>query len=306
MCTLDPLLENLGVVIDNFMIPGRFHFLTHVHSDHMSGLSKNFTLQIYCTEISRDLLMIQKPIDKSRFVILNENKRFLLDETLFVTPIQANHCDGSIMLLFEVDELRILYTGDFRYDREWRFFPMLHFPISKLYFDDTLSNFYQVPNYSETVISMKEAIFELREIYGFGIQIFINSSILGIEMILRKLSRDLREGFSISASLDDSFRGLQIRYLLGDVIVDTPTTLTLGHRQKDDLDNHQWIIPTSTHFLCLNKKPDFKLIPDNHRYIWFSTHADKREIEKLQHLCQPKEAIGCKYTFENLQCLKKK
>lgn len=33
---------------------------------------------------------------------------------LSVTAIPAGHCPGSIMLLFEKDDKRILYTGDFR------------------------------------------------------------------------------------------------------------------------------------------------------------------------------------------------
>lgn len=33
---------------------------------------------------------------------------------LSVTAIPAGHCPGSIMLLFETDDKRILYTGDFR------------------------------------------------------------------------------------------------------------------------------------------------------------------------------------------------
>ncbi len=38
---------------------------------------------------------------------------------LKVTPIRADHCPGSVMFLFEVVEKdkRILYTGDFRFDK---------------------------------------------------------------------------------------------------------------------------------------------------------------------------------------------
>lgn len=32
-----------------------------------------------------------------------------------VTAISAGHCPGSVMFLFEQENRRILYTGDFRY-----------------------------------------------------------------------------------------------------------------------------------------------------------------------------------------------
>lgn len=36
------------------------------------------------------------------------------DVRLSVTAIPAGHCPGSIMLLFEQSDKRVLYTGDFR------------------------------------------------------------------------------------------------------------------------------------------------------------------------------------------------
>lgn len=36
------------------------------------------------------------------------------DLRLSVTAIPAGHCPGSVMLLFEQRDKRVLYTGDFR------------------------------------------------------------------------------------------------------------------------------------------------------------------------------------------------
>ena len=56
-----------------------------------------------------------------------------------VRTIPANHVPGAVMFLFDDDEKKVLYTGDFRYDEKER-----NYEISKLY------DF--VEDYGETII----------------------------------------------------------------------------------------------------------------------------------------------------------
>lgn len=63
------------------------------------------------------------------------------DETLSVTLIDANHCPGAVMFLFEGYFGRILYTGDFRYSQslncEESFARVCSSAVDKLYLDNT-------------------------------------------------------------------------------------------------------------------------------------------------------------------------
>lgn len=141
------------------------HFLTHFHSDHYGGISKNWCYErvfgeggdigdesnykkiIYCTTITAKLLTLRFSVDPKFIQPLDMNKRYLIRDFssldsdisecnnttspgLFVTPITANHCPGSAIFLFEslsIDgsEYRILHCGDFRVNREILDNPMI-------------------------------------------------------------------------------------------------------------------------------------------------------------------------------------
>lgn len=64
-----------------------------------------------------------------------------IDESLSVTLIDANHCPGAVMFLFEGYFGRILYTGDFRYSHslncEASFTRVCSSTVDKLFLDNT-------------------------------------------------------------------------------------------------------------------------------------------------------------------------
>jgi len=51
----------------------------------------------------------------SHIIFLDKNKQIYIETTLF----DANHCIGSVMILFNGYMGTILYTGDFRYSQKW-------------------------------------------------------------------------------------------------------------------------------------------------------------------------------------------
>ncbi|GLC45044.1 hypothetical protein PLESTM_001680700 [Pleodorina starrii] len=78
------------------------YFLTHFHSDHTVGLNKSFDGGIiYCSHITARLLVhdmglkpkLVKPLSVGRSVVISGVR---------VTPLDANHCPGAVMFLFEV------------------------------------------------------------------------------------------------------------------------------------------------------------------------------------------------------------
>lgn len=56
-------IAGTGFTVDAFqygLVEGcTAYFLTHFHSDHYAGLSKNFTFPVYCSEVSFSILNSQ-------------------------------------------------------------------------------------------------------------------------------------------------------------------------------------------------------------------------------------------------------
>lgn len=113
-------------------------FLSHVHSDHLAGLESLRSPFVYCSSATRQILLrlerypcrinFAKGILEAR-VQTFKNLRFLLKPIPLDTPtrlelapgrhiqvtlLDANHCPGAVMFLFEGDGKAVLYTGDVR------------------------------------------------------------------------------------------------------------------------------------------------------------------------------------------------
>ncbi|BDA41683.1 DNA cross-link repair 1A protein at C-terminar half [Coccomyxa sp. Obi] len=91
-------------------------FLTHFHSDHYKGLTAKFKAGvIYCTLITAKLvhLCLKVPWERLRVVQLNAP---VMVEGVRVTFVDANHCPGAAMIVFEPPgRAPIVHTGDCRY-----------------------------------------------------------------------------------------------------------------------------------------------------------------------------------------------
>ncbi|KAJ7546668.1 hypothetical protein O6H91_08G049800 [Diphasiastrum complanatum] len=101
-------------------------FLTHFHTDHYQGLTKGFRYgKIYCSLITARLvnMRIGIPWDKLQPIPLNERVQI---EGVQVIFLDANHCPGSVIILFELPNGKnILHTGDFRFCTEMANIPVL-------------------------------------------------------------------------------------------------------------------------------------------------------------------------------------
>ena len=112
-------VEGTRFVVDGFtcgVTPGDVHFLTHFHADHYVGLSKKWTAPIYASAITAALVTRRLGIAAHMLVTLPMDTPTEIDGAL-VTCIDANHCPGAVLLLFELRDGRcVLHTGDFRYE----------------------------------------------------------------------------------------------------------------------------------------------------------------------------------------------
>lgn len=106
------------------------YFLSHFHSDHYIGLKKSWNnpdenpikKTLYCSKITAILVNLKFKIPMDEIQILPMNKRFWITDTISVVTLDANHCPGAIIMLFQeflansYDKpiRQILHTGDFR------------------------------------------------------------------------------------------------------------------------------------------------------------------------------------------------
>ncbi|KAG4304619.1 hypothetical protein PORY_002012 [Pneumocystis oryctolagi] len=162
VCPFYKIMLHTGFSVDAFefgKIEGCIgYFLSHFHSDHYKGLNSNWDNGlIYCSKITGNLIISQLKVNPAYVIKLPMNKEILLNNVR-VTLVDANHCPGSVMFVFEMVKsgktIRYLHSGDFRACPSQVYHPAIknkHFDF--LYLDTT----YFDPKYSfpsqEMVIS---------------------------------------------------------------------------------------------------------------------------------------------------------
>eukprot|EP00127_Corallochytrium_limacisporum_P007055 Clim_evm15s241 gene=Clim_evmTU15s241 len=146
-----------GVIIPNTPIavdfwgfrPGlKLYFLTHMHADHTGGLSSSWNHgTIFATPDTAALLIHKFRVEPSivRTFKLGDTIRIPMDPServvVQVTAIDANHCPGAAMFLFEGYFGTVLCTGDFRYHPDMLNLDCLRDKhIDLLYLDNTYAD----------------------------------------------------------------------------------------------------------------------------------------------------------------------
>ncbi|XP_072269558.1 5' exonuclease Apollo [Pyxicephalus adspersus] len=141
------ILPNTPIAVDFWQIRRcgniRLFFLSHMHSDHIVGLSSTWNHPLYCSPITAKILKHKLQVNSKWINALEVGVCHMLPlddcgiETVAVTLLDANHCPGSVMFLFEGYFGTILYTGDFRYSPLMLQYPLKNKKIDVLYLDNT-------------------------------------------------------------------------------------------------------------------------------------------------------------------------
>ncbi|KAL3815300.1 hypothetical protein ACHAXA_006802 [Cyclostephanos tholiformis] len=152
------------------------YFLTHFHFDHYGGISKNWNDgTIYCSLPTANLVIQQLGVDKKYLHPIAMNTPTIIfsrGKPVTVTLLDANHCPGAVMFLFEVGSRRILHVGDFRWDREL----MMRMPqlqafgnssprLDEIFLDTTYCDAkYTLPTQEEAILAAIEVVTKEMEI----------------------------------------------------------------------------------------------------------------------------------------------
>ncbi|XP_078806823.1 5' exonuclease Apollo isoform X2 [Oryzias latipes] len=175
----------------------RLFFLSHMHADHTVGLTSTWSGRpIYCSPVTAKLLHLKLKVKEQWIHPLEIGEQNLLPlddigkETLTVTLIDANHCPGAVMFLFQGYFGSILYTGDFRYSPSMLREPCLknNITIDVLYLDDTNCD----PN--RTLPSRQKATQQIKEIIRShpDHNVVIGLYTLGKESLLLELAKEFQ------------------------------------------------------------------------------------------------------------------
>ena len=276
----------------------RIFFLSHMHADHTAGLKSSWnTHTIYCSELTKKLVTAKRgvnsdlvtglPLDEHIIISLDEQGH----ETMSVTLIDANHCPGSVMFIFEGYFGKILYTGDFRHCERIA----THSAINRRVFDVLyLDNTYCDPNC--IFPSRTEATIKILEIIRRHSEhnVVLGLHNLGKEMLVHTIAKAFRTWIGVDPSRRETLELIEMPNVFT-CEIDKVRIRVVKNNEITRKNMQAWnseeptiaILPT-----CLyvgGKNPFANL--DNVFVVPYSDHCSFEELQKFVQVVKPRRII---------------
>lgn len=208
-------------------------------------------------------------------------------ETMTVTLIDANHCPGAVMFLFEGYFGSILYTGDFRYTPSMLREPGLrtNTTIDVLYLDNTNCD----PN--RILPSRKAATQQIKEIIRNhpDYTVVIGLYTLGKESLLVDLALEFKSWVEVSMERMETLRILNLRDVFTTEqgagrlrVVDQSQISSASIRQWNKEEPTLAIVPTSRPLISFH--PNVHIVP-------YSDHSSYQELEDFLSAIKPTSIV---------------
>ncbi|KAJ0981093.1 hypothetical protein J5N97_009348 [Dioscorea zingiberensis] len=186
-------------------------FLTHFHIDHYQGLTRSFCHgKIYCSSVTAHLVNAKLGVPWDKLQILPLNQKVTVSGVTLAC-FDANHCPGSIIILFEPSNGKaVLHTGDFRFSEEMASNPILKScHVHTLILDTTYCNpQYDFPKQEAVIQFVIEAI--QAEAFNPKTLFLIGSYTIGKEKLFLEVARLLRKKIYVGAAKLHLLRCLQL------------------------------------------------------------------------------------------------
>lgn len=307
MCILDEQLAAHGIVVDAFHEKAehahlKHFFLTHAHWDHVRNLHQKYLkngVTLWCHTVTWQLTSITHPqIQLAKHQSLSYNQWTRVNRDVEVCAIPAHHCDGSAMFLFRCGTETILYTGDFRFVRE----PLLlEIRPNRMYLDDSLWDLQlELPSLEQTYRDFQSL---LKTLLAKHSALYIHTGAIGAEHMYRQFTQDSGLQWSLDPMIENTFRGKQLKLLMPDCITSQSSGLILSNIMKrGSLKGETWVVPTCQPRAYCSKH---RTVPNVHP-LFFCSHANRSEIERLIALVAADKVIRCGHAQKTFVCAEDK
>lgn len=276
-------------------------FLSHMHADHTAGLTSSWNQPIYCSETSARMLQHKFNIASQLLRPLEVNVAHMipLDERgeamMTVSLIDANHCPGSVMFLFEGYFGTILYTGDFRYTSDMFVDTPLALSACKtidaLYLDNTYCN-------PKCIFSSRaEALVRICNIIQAhqGHQIKIGINTLGKEDLLVDLAMTFKTWIVVNQERLNMLKIIQVKDVFttnmndGYIHVVNPRQITKKNMERWNRDHETIAILPTALYTGLNGQPYVN--QENVFVVPYSDHSSYSELQDFVSRIKPRKII---------------